>query len=46
MNFGTFQVSHRAAKTNRNPKTGATIHLKAYKTPTFKPGKALKDALN
>ncbi|WP_281350250.1 HU family DNA-binding protein [Pseudoxanthomonas taiwanensis] len=44
--FGTFQVRKRAARTGRNPKTGETIKIKASKNPTFKAGKALKDAVN
>ena len=44
--FGTFQVKHRAARTGRNPQTGQTIQIKASKNPTFKAGKALKDAVN
>ena len=44
--FGTFAVSKRAARTGRNPQTGATIKIKAAKVPKFRPGKALKDALN
>jgi DNA-binding protein HU-beta len=43
--FGTFAVSKRAARTGRNPRTGAAIKIKAAKVPKFKPGKALKDAL-
>lgn len=43
--FGTFAVKERAARTGRNPKTGASIEIAASKTPTFKAGKALKDAL-
>lgn len=43
--FGTFMVRERAARTGRNPKTGATLKIKASKTPAFKAGKALKDAL-
>lgn len=43
--FGTFAVKERAARTGRNPKTGATIEIGASKTPTFKAGKALKDAI-
>jgi DNA-binding protein HU-beta len=43
--FGTFQVRERAARTGRNPKTGATLKIKASKTPSFKAGKALKDAI-
>ena len=44
--FGTFAVSKRAARTGRNPRTGAAIRIKAAKVPKFRPGKALKDALN
>lgn len=43
--FGTFEVAERAARNGRNPKTGETIKIAAAKTPKFKPGKALKDAL-
>ncbi len=44
--FGTFEVGKRAARTGRNPKTGETIKIAAAKTPKFKAGKALKDAVN
>ena len=44
--FGTFSVGKRAARSGRNPRTGATIKIKAAKVPKFRPGKALKDALN
>lgn len=44
--FGTFQVRKRAARQGRNPKTGETIKIKASKNPSFKAGKALKDAVN
>jgi len=44
--FGTFGTKERAARTGRNPQTGATIEIKAAKVPGFKPGKALKDAVN
>lgn len=44
--FGTFAVRERAAREGRNPQTGATISIAAAKIPAFKPGKALKDALN
>ncbi|MCK9539498.1 HU family DNA-binding protein [Dokdonella sp.] len=43
--FGTFMVRKRAARTGRNPRTGETIKIKASKVPSFKAGKALKDAL-
>ena len=43
--FGTFAVTKRAARTGRNPRTGAAIKIKAAKVPKFKPGKGLKDAL-
>ena len=44
--FATFQVRDRAARTGRNPKTGDTIKIAASKNPSFKAGKALKDAVN
>ena len=44
--FGTFLVRPRAARTGRNPQTGATINIKATNAPAFKAGKALKDAVN
>ena len=43
--FGSFYVGKRAARTGRNPRTGAAIKIKAAKVPRFRPGKALKDAL-
>ena len=44
--FGTFEVAKRAAREGRNPQTGETMKIKASKSPKFKAGKALKDALN
>lgn len=44
--FGTFSVKERAARTGRNPQTGEPIQINAATLPTFKPGKALKDAVN
>ena len=44
--FGTFEVSERAARTGKNPQTGAAIQIPASKAPKFKAGKALKDAVN
>ena len=44
--FGTFKVTDRAARTGRNPQTGAEIQIAASKAPTFKAGKALKEAVN
>lgn len=44
--FGTFEVTDRAARTARNPKTGETLQLPASKAPKFKPAKALKDFVN
>lgn len=43
--FGTFTVSKRAARTGRNPQTGATIKIAAKRVPRFKAGKGLKDAV-
>lgn len=44
--FGTFEVSERAAREGRNPKTGEKMPIAASKTPKFKAGKALKDQVN
>ena len=44
--FGTFAVGKRAPRVGRNPRTGASIKIKGAKVPKFRPGKALKDALN
>jgi len=43
--FGTFEVRNRAARMGRNPQTGAPLHIAASKTPAFKSGKSLKDAV-
>ena len=44
--FGTFLVRERDARTGRNPRTGEEIQIAASKMPSFKAGKALKDAVN
>ena len=44
--FGTFEVSERAARTGRNPQSGAEMQIPASKAPKFKAGKALKDLVN
>jgi len=44
--FGSFYVGKRAARTGRNPRTGAAIKIKAAKVPKFRAGKGLKDAIN
>ena len=43
--FGSFEVKERAARTGKNPATGATIEIPASKAPALKAGKALKDAI-
>ncbi|HFE9895497.1 HU family DNA-binding protein, partial [Acinetobacter baumannii] len=43
--FGTFSVKERAARTGRNPKTGEELKIAAAKVPSFKAGKALKEAV-
>jgi DNA-binding protein HU-beta len=43
--FGTFEAKHRKARMGRNPRTGQTIHIAATKTPGFRAGKGLKDAV-
>ncbi|QUG92776.1 DNA-binding protein HU (plasmid) [Pseudomonas putida] len=44
--FGSFLVKERAAREGRNPQTGNPVQIAAAKIPGFKPGKALKDAVN
>lgn len=44
--FGSFEVRKRAARTGRNPQTGATIKVKASKAPAFRPGAGLRSAVN
>ena len=44
--FGTFEVTERAERQGRNPKTGEAITIPASKSPKFKAGKALKDIVN
>ena len=43
--FGSFEVKTRAARTGRNPRTKEVVEIPASKVPTFKAGKALKDAV-
>ena len=44
--FGTFETKKRAARTGKNPQTGAEIKIAASTVPSFKAGKGLKDAVN
>lgn len=44
--FGTFEVKERAARTGKNPRTGEVVEIAAAKVPSFKAGKALKDAVS
>lgn len=44
--FGSFEVKHKNARTCRNPQTGENITVPAKDVPAFKPGSALKEALN
>lgn len=44
--FGTFETRERAARTGKNPRTGAAVKIKACKVPSFKAGAALKEAVN
>lgn len=46
MGFGTFAVKARPARTGRNPRTGEELQIAASTVPGFKPGKALRDAVN
>ena len=44
--FGTFEVRERAERQGRNPQTGQQLLIPASKSPAFKPGKSLKEAVN
>ena len=44
--FGTFEKRSRAARTGKNPQTGAAIQIPASNTVAFKAGKALKESVN
>lgn len=44
--FGSFEIKSRAARVGRNPRTKQEIKIAASKVPSFKAGKALKDAVN
>jgi DNA-binding protein HU-beta len=44
--FGSFEVKRRAERVGRNPQTKEAIQIPASKAPVFKPGKALKDAVD
>jgi len=44
--FGTFEIRNRSARKGRNPQTGEEIDIPASKLPSFKAGKALKEAVN
>ena len=44
--FGSFSISHRKARTGRNPATGASIFIRASNNVRFKAGKALKESVN
>ncbi|UQV24966.1 MULTISPECIES: HU family DNA-binding protein [Vibrio] len=46
VDFGTFKITHRAAREGRNPKTGEVLQIAASKSPKFKAGKKLKEVLN
>jgi DNA-binding protein HU-beta len=45
VNFGTFEVVEKSARTSRNPRTGEPIQIPAKKVPRFRPGKGLKDSV-
>lgn len=44
--FGSFALHHRQPRLGRNPKTGESVYVTAKAVPHFKPGKALRDAVN
>ena len=43
--FGSFEVRSKTAREGRNPRTGEKIKIAAKRTPAFKPGKEMKDAV-
>lgn len=45
LGFGNFETRTRAAREGRNPRTGEAVQIEAIKVPVFKPGKALKEAV-
>jgi integration host factor subunit beta len=45
-NFGRFVIKHRPARTGRNPRTGTSVAVPEKRTPHFKPGKALREAVD
>ena len=44
--FGSFSVTHRPARIGRNPRSGAAVEVPAKRTPHFKPGKAMREAVD
>ena len=44
--FGSFSVIHRASRMGRNPRSGAPVEIPAARMPHFKPGKALREAVD
>lgn len=44
--FGSFRIRQRSARTGRNPRTGARVHVPAKRIPYFKPGRDLRQGLN
>lgn len=44
--FGSFTISHRPARTGRNPRSGEAVHIPEKRVPHFKPGKALREAVD
>ena len=44
--FGTFLPRHRGARMGKNPQTGEPVKIRASNTVSFKPGKALRDAVS
>ena len=44
--FGSFSVIHRAPRMGRNPRSGASVEIPAVRVPHFKPGKALREAVD
>ena len=44
--FGSFSINHRPPRMGRNPRSGESVHIPEKRVPHFKPGKALREAVD
>ena len=44
--FGSFSINHRPARIGRNPRSGESVEIPEKRVPHFKPGKALREAVD